>query len=149
MFGRFLGVRGVVRTGVLLAVAVSLCGCGRAKKPWEFVHPVQGQVIYKGKPLADANITLIPVDQEIPGTVRPTARTDSDGAFVVGTYSQADGAPAGEYKVLVLHFPVIVTANSANSGPNSLPAKYARPETTDLKVTIEEGENSLDPIEIN
>lgn len=149
MVGPVVRGAGVVRGLVLLVGMLTIVGCGRAKKPWEFVHPVQGVINYQGKPLAEANITLIPVDESIPETVRPTGRTDEDGVFTIGTYSQADGAPAGEYKVLVLRFPVIVTPTSASSGPNNLPKKYSRPETTDLVVTIEEGENSLAPLELN
>ena len=125
-----------------------IVGCSKAKAPWETVYPVEGVVNYQGKPLTDASITLIPQDQDFPSTVRPTARTREDGSFVVGTYSTEDGAPAGDYKVVVVRFPVIVTASNAVSGPNNLPPKYANPSTTTLTVTVDPGTNELPPLEL-
>jgi hypothetical protein len=94
-------------------------------------------VSYKGQPLAGAVITLIPQDSEIPSSVRPTATSQEDGSFELGTYSRTDGAPAGEYKALVLHYPVIGPKENPSPGRNNLPAKYAKVETTDLTVTVE------------
>jgi hypothetical protein len=132
-----------------ITVCWALVGCGKSKQPWEVVHPVSGTVNYQGKPLSDARITLIPKDPEIPSSVRPTATSGEDGTFIVGTYSTDDGAPAGEYKVIVVRFPVIVTASNATSGPNNLPPKYSNASTTDLSVTVEAGANELSPLELN
>ncbi len=130
-------------------VALTLCvGCGKTKQPWEKVAPVRGAVKYKGKPLAGALITLIPVDTAVPSAVRPTATSKDDGTFQLGTYSGADGAPAGEYKALVLHYPIVGKKESPSAGPNDLPVKYAKAETTDLKVTIAGGQAEIDPLEL-
>lgn len=131
-----------------LLVAALTAGCGQAKQPWEKVYPAKGVVRYRGNPLAGAQITLIPLDESYPSSVRPSATSKEDGAFDIGTYSTADGAPAGDYKVLVLHFPVVGPKESPSPGRNSLPAKYARPETTDLTVTVEEGPTELPPLEL-
>lgn len=132
-----------------LVLMITLLGCSRAKEPWEIVYPVEGVLNLAGKPLAGASITLIPQDPDVPSTVRPTARSRDDGTFTLGTYSTEDGAPAGDYKVLVLRFPVIVTASNAVAGPNNLPKKYATVQTTDLTVTVNPGEIELEPLELN
>ncbi len=133
---------------LVLITAGTVCGCSKAQQPWEIVYPASGVVKYQGQPLAGAVITLVPQDKSFPGSVRPTAITDEEGVFEVGTYSVADGAPAGDYKVVVLHYPVIGTAENPSAGPNDLPAKYAKPETTDLKVTIDEEETEIPVLEL-
>jgi len=130
-------------------LATLMVGCGKAKEPWEIVYPVEGVLNLGGKPLAGASITLIPQDPDVPTTVRPTGRSRDDGTFSLGTYSTEDGAPVGDYKVLVLRFPVIVTASNAVSGPNDLPKKYASVQTTDLTLTVNSDEVELQPLELN
>jgi hypothetical protein len=133
---------------VAMIVLSLLAGCSKAKEPWETVYPASGVVKFQGQPVAGAVVTLIPEDREFPNTVRPTAVTDEDGAFEIGTYSTADGAPAGKYKVLVLHYPVIGSEDNPSAGPNDLPPQYAKAETTTLNVTIEEEETEIPPLEL-
>jgi hypothetical protein len=130
-----------------LVLAASLAGCSKPQQPWEQVYPASGFVKYQGKPLSGALVTLIPEDAAVPSSVRPTAVTDDEGAFEVGTYSVADGAPAGKYKVLVLHYPVEGSAENPHAGPNDLPVIYAKAETTTLEVNIAEDENEI-PLEL-
>jgi hypothetical protein len=122
----------------VLATAIALVGCSKPQQPWEKVYPAGGVVKYRGQPLSGAVVTLIPEEADFPSSVRPTAVTDDDGAFEVGTYSADDGAPAGKYKVLVLHYPVVGSAENPYAGPNDLPPMYAKAETTTLKITIPE-----------
>lgn len=137
------------RATLALFAAAVLGGCGKAPQPWETVYPASGVVRYQGQPLAGAMVTLIPEDKAFPNSVRPTAITDEDGGFEIGTFSTADGAPAGDYKVLVLHYPVVGDAENPHAGPNDLPAKYAKAETTDLKISIGEEETEIPPLELN
>jgi hypothetical protein len=131
------------------ALALLAAGCGKAPpKPWEKVVPAKGVVKYKGKPLGGAMITLIPKDSTFPDSVRPSATSKEDGSFELGTYSQSDGAPAGAYKALVLHFPVVGPKDNPSPGPNDLPAKYARPDSTDLTVEVSESAAALQPLEL-
>ena len=120
----------------MLFVILTIAGCGKSKKPSEVVHPTTGVVTLDGQPLAGAIITFLPQNAEFPDTVRPKANSSDDGKFVGRTYAEGDGLPEGEYKVLVLRFPPIVSSNGASSGPNDLPMKYARKETTDLVASI-------------
>jgi hypothetical protein len=133
----------VFRALLLLSVGGPVAGCGKAKQPWEKVYPAKGVVNYQGKPLAGALITLVPQNETFPSTVRPTATSREDGTFALGTYSAADGAPAGEYKAIVLHYPVAGPKDSPHLGPNVLPKKYAKEETTDLEIKIDAGETKI------
>lgn len=121
---------------VLVGAAMS-AGCGKSKQPWETVYPAKGTVSYKGEPLAGAVITLIPQDSEFPSKVRPTATSEEDGSFTLTTFANSDGAPAGEYKALVLRYPVVGSKENPSAGPNNLPKKYSKAETTDLTVTVD------------
>jgi hypothetical protein len=132
----------------VLAAAIIAAGCGRPQEPWEKVYPASGVVHYRGQPLSGAVVTLIPLDADFPDSVRPTAVTDAEGTFAIGTYSADDGAPAGDYKVLVLHYPVEGAADNPHAGPNDLPVKYAKAETTDLLVSVGEEETEFQPLEL-
>ncbi|HEY0981217.1 MULTISPECIES: hypothetical protein [unclassified Schlesneria] len=119
-----------------LISSAATVGCGKAKQPWDTVYPATGVLLLEGKPLAGAQITLIPEDSEVPPSVRPTATTEIDGSFELGTYSKSDGAPAGSYKVLALHYPIVGSKENPSAGPNDLPKKYASQNTTDLKIEV-------------
>jgi hypothetical protein len=132
----------------LVLCSALLTGCGKTKESWEQVYPAKGIVNFGGKPVAGAVISLIPQDPEIPDTVRPTATAKEDGTFEIGTYSKADGAPEGKYKVLVLHYPVIGSKASPAAGPNDLPRKYSKAETTDLLVEVVAPNTEFQPLEL-
>ena len=123
--------------GLTCALAV-VCtvGCGSAGQPWEKVVPASGSVSLSGKPIAGAQITLFPVDQAFPAHIRPSAVTDAGGKFSLGTNSTSDGAPAGDYTAVVTWNPLVDKGGGPTRGPNQLPAKYAQPESSGLKVTI-------------
>jgi len=125
-----------------------LAGCGQAKEPWEVAYPTEGVVKFEGKPLAHAQITLVPEDSEYPDTVRPRGFTKEDGTFQLSTYAEGDGAPEGKYKVLAMRFPVVGSKENPSQAPNNLPRKYSNPDTTDLKVEVVAPETELAPLEL-
>lgn len=138
--------RVIVLCGLLLAPG--LWGCGMQKQPWEKVYPAKGVVIYKGNPVADAEISLFPEDSSFPDSIRPRAKTTENGEFVVWTNQPGDGAPAGIYKAVVVHHEIVSSEHSMASNPNDLPAKYSRRDTTDLYVQIDEKETEIPPLEL-
>jgi hypothetical protein len=78
---------------------VLVTGCGAPT-----MAPVQGRVTFKGRPVADANVTFSPVarfdgDRE-PGK-SATGFTTADGRFVLSTYKPNDGALIGKHRVVV------------------------------------------------
>lgn len=130
----------------VLTVCLLVIGCGKGKSPWEKVYPAAGTLLFDGKPLAVAQVTLIPLDEGVPKSVRPTATTNDDGSFTLGTYSRTDGAPAGSYKVLALHYPIGGSKENPSAGANDLPAKYAKEQTTDL--TLDVSSAGIEPSEL-
>ncbi len=69
------------------------------------------------------------------------------GEFVVSSYEPGDGAPAGEYLVSVTWPEAVADGGDPESGGDPgdrLGGRYANPETSGLRVTIEEGSNQLE-----
>lgn len=134
------------RREVLLVCIVVLgtvvTGCN-ARKPWESTNPATGTIQFKGKPLANADISLYPIDPTFPETVRPRARSAAGGKFSLWTYKEGDGVPAGKYKATVIHNEVAVSKDTVVAKPNDLPIKYSRKDSTDLEVTINAGNNDV------
>jgi hypothetical protein len=140
----------IVGTASVIAISVSLVGCSDGgvvveKLP---VFPVEGQVKFNGKATPGAQVALHPVGISKPGE-KPSARAtvQPDGTFKITTYDSGDGAPEGEYKVTVEWRPLVQSGGDWHQGPNTLPAKYASPTTTDLKANVVAGSNTL-PLEI-
>jgi hypothetical protein len=78
------------------------------------------------------------------------AYTDANGDFALTTFSHNDGAPPGEYAITVeLRAPEMVGEEVMRNGPNLLPARYSKPETSGLKTTVVDGDNAIQPIEIS
>jgi hypothetical protein len=110
------------------------------KKP---TYPTAGKVTMDGKPLAAATVTfhLLNKDSEKYNSVCD-GLSDATGHFQMSTYSKADGSPVGEFAVTV-----VKTGKGYYDGEipekTQLPERYAKPETTPLKVTIKDGTNDV------
>jgi len=134
---------------ILLVVASlgGLSGCSHPKGP-ECV-PVSGKISYKGKPLAEAMIVLHPLDGNVEGNHKPIARSAADGTFSLTTFKSNDGAPPGRYAITVeLRAPQMVGEEVVRNGENLLPVKYSKPETSGLRVAVEQGSNEVPPINL-
>lgn len=124
-----------------------LAGCSE-QKPWETTQPAVGTITLKGRPIANAELAFFPEDDNIPTAVRPRAKSTEGGKFIVWTYAQGDGAPAGSYKVTVVHHEVGVSKGTIIAKLNDLPKKYSKLQTTDIVVNIAAGQNEIPPIEL-
>jgi len=131
----------------LLGLCLGALGCGHAE-PWEQVVSARGAVTFKGKPIAGAQLTLIPVDPTFPGSVRPTATTLPTGEYTIGTHSVNDGAPVGEYKVGIVWHPLVNKGGGPVRGDNVLPPRLANPETSNLKIVIGKSDNVIPHIHL-
>lgn len=143
--------RSPVRPLSVLSVVVgafAATGCGGFSNPWETVYQTHGQVQLAGKPVPGATLVLYPTDSAVPASIRPTASTDAEGRFRLGTFSREDGAPAGEYRVAVVWHPLVNDRGGPVRGPNKLPVKYSQPDSTPLTARIEAGENRLPVIDL-
>jgi hypothetical protein len=135
----------------------TILACGRAWLPvlafgivgcsWQpgrlATHPVRGEVRCAGKPAVGVQLYLRRADgaalPEMP--INPHAVSGPDGQFTFSTYEPADGAPAGDYVILLHWF-----TDARESTQDRLQGLFADPKkqlTATVKAT---GENVLPPI---
>jgi len=129
-----------------LIFVLLVAGCGERSDEAE-VHPARGKLIINSEPAFEALLSLHPVqdanfDQR--GS-RPWAVTKEDGTFELSTYGTGDGAPVGEYYVAIVWMDDPL---SPAPGPDKLGGRFAKPESTGIRVTISEGDNQLEAIEL-
>lgn len=127
------------RLGWLVCCAALLftLGC----KQSEDLHPVRGKIVFEdGSPVMFGDI-------EFQSTLEPInarGKIERDGSFVISTRGRNDGALEGPHKVVIVqaitnHFNLNVTHDHGHI----IAPKYARYETTDLKVDVKPEENVL------
>ena len=147
---------------VILTLAF-LVGCPTAAENQLPTYPVTGKVTQGGAPDAGATVTFSPITSGIPAAY---GRTDAEGMYALSTYGTADGAVAGDFKVMVSksaggsttgpsigHDPTgqntpagPPAGHSSRSGANSqsgslLPEKYASATSTPLSTMVEKKDN--------
>ncbi len=129
---------------------VLLPGCSQGPR----LYPVQGKVLWRGKPTAGARVIFHPVSEN-PNLPQPSAVVDENGSFRLGTRAPGDGAPAGEYKVTIdwsdLSDQAVYSADISSGPPKSpdkLGGRYADPKRSMLQVNVKEGKNNLPPFEL-
>jgi hypothetical protein len=107
-----------VLAALLAALGASPWISGTATPPREPlpVVPVEGFATIDGRPAAGAKLTFHPVNAIGGVKERPTAVVGPDGRYVLGTYAEADGAPAGPYVVTVEYRPQADAAVGAAGG---------------------------------
>lgn len=132
--------------GIAIAM-VAMTGCSQGTPDRTPVFPAKGTITFKGQPISGALVALHP-KTPVAGTPNPRANVDKNGAFNVSTYVTADGAPEGDYTLTVLWYKPVKKGTDVVSGPNVIPAKYANPNTSDLVVSIKQGENDLPAISL-
>jgi len=130
-------------TRCVLCYLLFLAGCG-SRGPFDVV-PVSGKVVYRdGSPIMSDRIVVrfVPQGVSAAGKVAPGAATGevnvSDGIFPgLTTYKHFDGAIVGRHKVLVMAFKTGL--GGINQPIVSVPAKYAKVDTTPLEVEVSRG----------
>jgi hypothetical protein len=115
-------------------VLLALAGCG------ETYHSVSGSVTLDGKPFENGSITLVPVAGGSPAF----GATDAKGQFTLETGNRS-GVRPGEYTVVLARLTAPKLDPKDTEGRNipenfvavsNVPAKYAKAETSDLKLTV-------------
>lgn len=143
---------------VLVMGLLILGGCGK-RSPIPLVK-VQGQLQYKGQPVPDVTVTLVPQE----GQRAATGKTDAQGRFRLGTLAPGDGAMPGKYKIILAKTAAVESAPQAAELPDitqegkiaappsagaGLPAKYTTPGTTPLTCEIpQSGSHDLGVLEL-
>jgi hypothetical protein len=130
----------VVRCVALVLSGALLLGCGESRTP---TYPVSGIVEFGDlTPVRSGVVEFIPT---VPG---PSARgkIDSQGHFVLGTFSENDGAIAGRHQVIVVQHVTggaIPPADHVHDGDHAdqlgmVDVRYSQLATTPLTATVEE-----------
>lgn len=139
-----------------LVPIIFVVGCGGGYGRLE-PQPVSGQVIVNGEPAAGCTVVFVPRDSELRGKVLLGGTTSDDGTFELTTHETGDGAPVGEYGVK-LHWeatkwPGMDRVDPMDpgrpEGPDRLQGEYSNPEQSGLSVTVEQGQNDLEPFRID
>lgn len=120
---------------VLLALSLfGIAGCGTSP------IPASGTVTYKGNPVAEASVGLVPkAGGENQGGV---ASTDAAGKFTLSVLP-------GEYVVTVAPKSAPASANDYSLPPAPpFPVRYSDPGVSDLKVVVKKGEANQFPLEL-
>lgn len=105
-------------------------------------HPANGSLSIGGKHAKGATIILVPKN-EPPGSKvpRPRATVGEDGKFALSTFGKEDGAPPGEYGIIVFW--------PGNEQDDQLNGRYNAPAKTAKTLTIVAGKNELPAIKLN
>ncbi|WP_437206543.1 hypothetical protein [Planctomicrobium sp. SH664] len=158
--------RGAVWMTSAAIVLTVMTGCTREDK-WTRNRPkrvpVTGEILYKGKPLAEAVVTFTCTD----AGRSASATTDANGKFNLSTFERGDGAVPGSQRVSISRFEVDfpgtklvgMTAAEVNEAIAKMPVaavdslppararwlipeRYGSPDTSKLTVEVlESGEN--------
>ncbi len=135
-----------------LVTCVAIAGCG--EQALEGVVPVSGTVTYQGQPVEGANVIFTPVAEGRAAS----GVTDSRGRYTLTTLQPGDGAEPGSYRVMIqktetegglteeeaqAYFEQHGTPPPTGETRHLLPAKYARPDTSELTAEVREGENNV------
>lgn len=127
---------------VVFFAALLLVGCG-GKPVRVATHPVDGQVLYDGRPAAGVQVYLYPTGApgvpEVPA--QPHGVTDADGRFRLSTYGNDDGAAEGSY-IAVLFWPGEQGEDAEESSEDRLLGWYSAVHTK-LSVRVQPGGNAL------
>jgi hypothetical protein len=132
---------------VVLGAVLAGAGCGKQARPGELpVYPVKGRVTFQGEPMPFAVVTFYPADQPFAQALKSRATADQGGNYQLTTYEFNDGAPAGEYAV-VLYVPPKQPdpyALEAPNPPDRLKRAYLDPAKSKLRFTIRPEPNTID-----
>jgi hypothetical protein len=142
------------KIAVISALFVLLSVVSACKKSSVKLYPVKGKVLFKGQPAEGAQVVFRPAG-EAAGTgaqsstppSNPFADVKSDGTFTLRTEPYGEGAPAGEYVVMISWY-TRTDPEDPLSSKSKLPAKYADPTNPIIKATVKEGDNDLQPFDL-
>jgi hypothetical protein len=129
-------------------LALALAGCGEPVGGTrnETLYPAKGQVLLaNGKPLSGGTVVFIPASGQ---DASPRGEIGPDGNFVLKT-RDADGAPAGKYKVRI-EPPLSAMKKGRNGladlGSLPFPRKYTDEDgDTGLTATVKTEPTTLEP----
>jgi hypothetical protein len=139
--------RGCVRLAVGILLFALFVGCGKQTPRGPQPYPVKGQVTFQGKPAAGFQVSFHPLFEQSGPKFAPSALTDENGQFALRSYQPGDGAPPGDYAV-TFTWPQSVPGPDPDDALqllDRLMGRYGNPQRSTFKVTVQAGENVLEP----
>ena len=132
---------------MLLSLAALLVGCDDGKIR---CYPVSGQVLVDGKPTVGAMVMFVPIGgAENFQRERPYGMTNAQGEYKLTTFNKHDGAPAGEYKVMIRTMRPKSKEEAERRANSPIVAKaYRNPNTSGITASVDTGENLLEPFNL-
>jgi hypothetical protein len=122
----------------------SACGDGKTRKP---TFPVEGKVFWQSekKPAVHAQVIFHSLTDAKPESWPdgfPRGAVAADGSFKLSTYEPGDGAPAGEYAVLI-RWPSAVAKDETQEtrGEDRLEGQFSDPDNARWKKQVKPGDN--------
>ena len=137
-----------MRLAGVVGLTILLAGCGERRLE---VFPVAGKILVNGVAPTNAEVTLHPVTvsaDRAAKPVYPNGKVAADGTFKIGTYFPEDGAPPGEYKIMVTWPTVKVEGGEEIFGPDRLGNRFATPANPAGTYTVVAGPNEIPAIEL-
>jgi hypothetical protein len=117
-------------------VLLMAAGCGNADRGY-----LTGTVLLSGQPVGPGTLSFEPLDGDRPGG---SAFFGEDGKYTLMSAGRKEGAPIGEYRVLVYGGEGFGEETPGPRPKSKIPARYANPQTSDLKITIQPGKQTFD-----
>lgn len=126
-----------VSTGLALIAISFLSGCGINGIK---TYPVRGQVVFSDdSPVKFGRIEFYHPEHDLNsrGAIQP------DGSFVLGTYSNEDGAPAGTHDVAITQ---LIMSGQAGGTPHEhgrhINSRYHDYDTSGITLTVQASKNN-------
>lgn len=124
-------------------IASLISGCSDSDGWKARTYSTTGTLTINGNIPVNAIVQFMPVNKPVDSAgSRPYGRVRDDGAFSLTTYEPGDGAPIGEYHVL------ITWPQPGDPRQDRLKGAFASPEKSATTFTIEKGRNQIPPIEL-
>jgi hypothetical protein len=125
-------------TRLIAAVAATLFFVGCGSQDWGYLD---GTVKLNGQPVGPGTISLQPIDADRAGSM---ASFGEDGSYSVMSAGRKEGAHTGEYLVLIHGGENFGVEETGPKPKSAIPTRYGDPNTTDLKVKITPGSQTVD-----
>ena len=140
--------RGVVGLAAGLACA-ALAGCGGGGLSAPRTEPVSGTVLLKGKPAAGVRVTFHPRFDMGAVKFTPSGLTNKEGRFTLCTAAADDGAPRGDYAVTFELMQGGADKMGRDIEVDAWKGKYGDPDKSPWKVTVQKGDNTVGPFDLD
>ena len=126
----------------LLTLVVVASGCSDGRLP---THTVRGQLEFEdGTTPMFGDVEFYNSEHKL----NARGKVNRDGSFTVGTYEDEDGAVLGQHEIVIIqqtgnYLTASMAVEIAHDHGELIHSDYFDYRTSDLKCTIEEGDNEL------